>query len=104
MSTDALPGLLGLIFYPSQGVYKSIYEVTHSRTRRNVKHARQVESESLATQHSSDCEHVLRRFEIRLVRKYEQQPLTDKIKLEMKKIFSSRARSQEAGEVHVKHM
>lgn len=56
-------GLLGLIFYPGQGVYKSIYTVTHRKVRNSVKSARQTESEHLVEQPTADTQRVVQQFD-----------------------------------------
>ncbi|KAF4964451.1 hypothetical protein FSARC_7637 [Fusarium sarcochroum] len=64
MSTKVPSGLLGLIFYPGQGAYKSIHTATHRKTRNDLKSARQVESDRLAEQAFKGRDKVLRHFEI----------------------------------------
>ncbi|KAH8178470.1 sterol 3-beta-glucosyltransferase UGT80A2 [Sarocladium implicatum] len=63
MATKVPSGLLGLIFYPGQGLYKSIFNITHRKTRGDVIRERQVESERLAEQSSLERNCVLRDFE-----------------------------------------
>ena len=58
-----VPGLLGLIFYPGQGVYKSIYTVTHGRTRDDLKRRRQQESQHKAENLTGVRESLIRQFD-----------------------------------------
>lgn len=64
--TNVFLGLLGLIFYPSQGLYKSIYTATHRKTRVALKSARQIESDHMAKQKSENVDNtarILRQFD-----------------------------------------
>lgn len=56
-------GLLGLIFYPGQGVYKTIYKATHSGTRDDLKKRRRAESMHLADQLPHERSNALSQFE-----------------------------------------
>lgn len=58
-----IPATLGLVAYPGQGIYKSIYASTHSGTSKKIAIARREEGSYLLPKHETDMRQLLEAWE-----------------------------------------